>query len=527
MASVCVAKSAVFASAARPNQGKATGAKPARASKLWTPKSSAVDSPMIIVEGDSESKMAGLTAKRREVIMDMEDFAENEVRARAPPPISRAARVHAASAHRVCFCHPQGTCPASPRGVARARRARGAFPRARNRARVAVLARIRLARRTARATVFAGSETPVPAPPAPVLQDTATSFARRARSQPPPRFFDFVFFPPFSRFPPPQLMDLLKDTSKNWQPQDFLPDPESPDFLDEVSEIQKRTAGIPDEHLVVLVGDMITEEALPTYMNMLNTLEGTKDTTGADATAWARWTRKWTAEENRHGDLMNKYLWMSGKVSLKPIETTIQNLIGSGMNPKTENNPYLGFVYTSFQERATKISHGNTARFAKEHGDETLAKICGIIAADEGRHEIAYQRIIDEVMKRDQDGAVLAFADMMKKQIVMPAHLMDDGEHRARTGRDLFSDFATVAEATGTYTAEDYASIMEHLIKRWNIADVNCESGEAAEAQEFLMKQPARIRKLAAFGKRKKEKTPPVKESFSWIFGRQVEGYFS
>lgn len=322
-------------------------------------------------------------------------------------------------------------------------------------------------------------------------------------------------------------MGLLKDPNKNWQPQDFLPDPESPDFLDEVAEIQKRTAGIPDDHLVVLVGDMITEEALPTYMNMLNTLEGTKDKTGADATAWARWTRKWTAEENRHGDLMNKYLWMSGKVSLKPIETTIQNLIGSGMNPKTENNPYLGFVYTSFQERATKISHGNTARFAKEHGDETLAKICGIIAADEGRHEIAYQRIIDEVMKRDQDGAVLAFADMMKKQIVMPAHLMDDGEHRARTGRDLFADFATVAEATGTYTAEDYASIMEHLIKRWNIADVNCESGEAAEAQEFLMKQPARIRKLAAFGKRKKEKTPPVKESFSWIFGREVEGYFN
>ena len=87
-------------------------------------------------------------------------------------------------------------------------------------------------------------------------------------------------------------MDLLKDTSKNWQPQDFLPDPESPDFLDEVSEIQKRTAGIPDEHLVVLVGDMITEEALPTYMNMLNTLEGTKDTTGADAHRVARWTRK-------------------------------------------------------------------------------------------------------------------------------------------------------------------------------------------------------------------------------------------
>ena len=52
----------------------------------------------------------------------------------------------------------------------------------------------------------------------------------------------------------------------------------------------------------------------------------------------------------------------------------------------------------------------------------------------------------------------------------------------------------------------------------WNIADVNCESGEAAEARIPHEAARARIRKLAAFGKRKKEKTPPVKESFSWIF---------
>ena len=39
---------------------------------------------------------------------------------------------------------------------------------------------------------------------------------------------------------------------------------------------------------------------------------------------------------------------------MKAVEMTIQNLIAKGMNPGTENNPYLGFVYTSFQERATK-----------------------------------------------------------------------------------------------------------------------------------------------------------------------------
>jgi hypothetical protein len=80
----CVAKSVVFASAARPNNKAGNAAKPARhASKLWTPSAVGLNSPgpTIIVEGDAASKMAGLTAHRREVIMDMEHFAETEVRA--------------------------------------------------------------------------------------------------------------------------------------------------------------------------------------------------------------------------------------------------------------------------------------------------------------------------------------------------------------------------------------------------------------------------------------------------------------
>ncbi|CAB4285726.1 unnamed protein product [Prunus armeniaca] len=170
----------------------------------------------------------------------------------------------------------------------------------------------------------------------------------------------------------------LKPVEKCWQPQDFLPMPESDGFYDQVKELRERAKEIPDDYFVVLVGDMITEEALPTYQTMLNTLDGVRDETGASLTSWAIWTRAWTAEENRHGDLLNKYLYLSGRVDMKQIEKTIQYLIGSGMDPKTENNPYLGFIYTSFQERATFISHGNTARQAKEHGDLKLAQICAV-----------------------------------------------------------------------------------------------------------------------------------------------------
>lgn len=55
---------------------------------------------------------------------------------------------------------------------------------------------------------------------------------------------------------------------------------------------------------------------------------------------------------------------------------------------------------------------------------------------------------------RDPSGAVIAFSDMMRKQIVMPAHLMSDNEHSTNNGRNLFKDFSAVAQATGTYTGK-------------------------------------------------------------------------
>lgn len=48
-------------------------------------------------------------------------------------------------------------------------------------------------------------------------------------------------------------------------------------------------------------------------------------------------------------------------------------------------------------------------------------------------------QIVDKLFERDPDGAMLAFADMMRKQIVMPAHLMNDNIHYERSGRNLFA----------------------------------------------------------------------------------------
>ena len=304
-----------------------------------------------------------------------------------------------------------------------------------------------------------------------------------------------------------------------WQPQDFLPDLTKEGWEEEVKEMRKMAATVPDDLLVVLIGDMVTEEALPTYQTLLNTFEGCDDPTGTSDSAWARWSRGWTSEENRHGDLLNKYLYLGGRCNMRSIEVTIQHLITNGFNPQAKKDPYRGFVYTSFQERATKISHGNVGKLARQHGEKSLARICAQIAGDEGRHEKAYQKFSEEILKRDPEGLITVFADMMRGMISMPAEQMTDG-----VNPNLYLDFSEVAQRTGVYTALDYADIIEHLVKRWDLENLEGISGEAEKERDYLCRLPDRYRKLAERSMNKKKKatedSPPPAKAFEWIYGR-------
>ena len=278
-------------------------------------------------------------------------------------------------------------------------------------------------------------------------------------------------------------------------------------------------ATVPDELLVVLIGDMVTEEALPTYQTLLNTFEGCDDPTGNTDSAWAKWSRGWTSEENRHGDLLNKYLYLGGRCDMRSIEITIQHLITNGFNPGAQKDPYRGFVYTSFQERATKISHGNVGKLARQYGDKNLAKICFQIAGDEGRHEKAYQLFSEEILKRDPEGLITVFGDMMRGQISMPAEEMTDG-----INPNLYADFSDVAQACNVYTALDYADIIDHLVQRWDLGKIEGLSSEAEKEREYICRLPDRYRKLAERSMNKKRKAtedaPPPAKAFSWIQGR-------
>ena len=307
------------------------------------------------------------------------------------------------------------------------------------------------------------------------------------------------------------LGSLLKPVNESWQSSDFLPDLTKSDWQEQVAAFRDRAKELPDDVLVILVGDMITEEALPTYQTWLNRLEGVTDRTGASASPWARWSRGWTSEENRHGDLLNKYLYLTGRVDMRAVETTIHHLINNGFDPQTGNDPYLGFVYTSFQERATKISHRNVGTLAMKAGEDRLHKICGMIAGDEARHEKAYKLFMSQIFELDPAGAVLAFGKMMKTKIAMPAILMHDGKDD-----NLYTKFSMVAQKAGVYTAKDYADIINALVDEWKITGLKGLSDASAKAQDYLCGLEERYHRLA------ERVRISGSEKFSWIYDREV-----
>jgi acyl-[acyl-carrier-protein] desaturase len=76
---------------------------------------------------------------------------------------------------------------------------------------------------------------------------------------------------------------MLLDVGTSWQPTSLLPDPAADNFYDELKLLREECKRLPPEFWVVFVGDMVTEEALPSYMSMLNRMDSVKDNSGAQS----------------------------------------------------------------------------------------------------------------------------------------------------------------------------------------------------------------------------------------------------
>jgi acyl-[acyl-carrier-protein] desaturase len=194
---------------------------------------------------------------------------------------------------------------------------------------------------------------------------------------------------------------------------------------------------------------------------------------------------------------------------MREMEISTQHLLADGFDIGTARDPYRSFIYTSFQELATNVSHRRVARFAKQAGDDVHAKICGNVASDEARHANAYKSFATKIFEIDPSEMLLAFEDMMRKKILMPAHFLRE---RGVAKGVSFRHFSEAAQQIGVYTTADYISILQSLIKEWEIETLRFLSDAGERARDYIMALPARLSRLS-------ERMQPVVTSyqFSWI----------
>lgn len=286
---------------------------------------------------------------------------------------------------------------------------------------------------------------------------------------------------------------------KLWFSSDFLPVDEknSDDQNKIVTSLKERAKGIKDPARVAVALNLLTEEGLPHFHRLI------AQHLGSDS-FWSKWNNMWTAEEDRHGNILRDYARDSRLFSFREIEMMQFYYQEAGFNPDWDKDPYKVFVYTTLQERATQFSHKNTGKLVGD--DEPLLNgILSNIAADEAKHFTFYRNVFKEVLKLDPNRAMVSASEIMPA-IDMPGLSMPN-----------FRDMADVVRRVGIYGPGDYKQIVEEAIKFWEIELVTGLNDVAKKAQEKILSIPKRLEKVAEYiEKRTESKT----FSFDFIYNR-------
>lgn len=308
------------------------------------------------------------------------------------------------------------------------------------------------------------------------------------------------------------LLPHLKSVEESWQPSDFLPDFGSDAWREDLDALREEALSLDDEMLVVLVGNVVTEEALPSYQAALNRFGGLTDRTGVEDHAWAQWSRGWTAEEKRHGDVSRGYLYLSGRVDMRSVEQTVQHLLRNGFDTGAGGDPFRGLSYASIQEHATKTSWRQLGSIVGKAGAPLLHRICGHIAADEARHERVYRAMMQGILDREPAGALEALRDTLGR-VAMPAKTMSDGH-----SRKLFQSFADVGRRLGVYDLRDYAENVRGFVRELGLEGIEGLRGEAARNQDEICGLADRYDRQAEMLDRQRIRPMP----FRWIHNRRA-----
>ena len=193
-----------------------------------------------------------------------------------------------------------------------------------------------------------------------------------------------------------------------------------------------------------------------------------------------RWNNLWTAEEDRHGQVLHDYARDTRLFDQRKIEEMQFEYIRSGFHPDWDRDPYRVFAYTTVQERATQFSHSETGRIVGEY-EPRLAEVLAHVAKDEARHYAFYRTVFELILERDPNQA-LHSASFILPAIDMPGVTMPG-----------FKELADVIRRSGIYGPRDYLRIVQEQIRYWKIESIEGLNELGRKAQEKIVGIPARL----------------------------------
>jgi acyl-[acyl-carrier-protein] desaturase len=271
-----------------------------------------------------------------------------------------------------------------------------------------------------------------------------------------------------------RLLNRHHETANEWFPHAYIPWSAAEDFPEDY-EWSPEEAKVPEAVRSALFVNVLTEDNLPYYFRDIERMFGTEG-------AWGEWVRRWTAEEGRHGIVLNGYLMATRSIDPVELERArmIQVQTGEVPQPPTAAE---GLAYVSLQELATRISHFNTGNLLDDPAGKAVMRR---VAADENLHYLFYRDAMQAVIDINPSVAVIA----IEKQV--------SGFQMPGTGIPGFASHAKAIAEAGIYDfAIHHDRILKPVILRdWAVESLEGLSGEAEQARESLLAQIERIGRI-------------------------------
>jgi acyl-[acyl-carrier-protein] desaturase len=290
-------------------------------------------------------------------------------------------------------------------------------------------------------------------------------------------------------------LDRHLAAAKDWFPHEYVPwsdgrtfdgplggEPWSPD-----------QSSIPDEVRTSLIVNLLTEDNLPSYHHEIAVNFGREG-------AWGTWVHRWTAEEDRHGQVLRDYLTVTRAVDPVALEQARLQHMSVGFANDYDTMLH-SLAYVSFQELATRISHRNTGVASKE---PVCEQMMARIAADENLHMIFYRNMLGAAFEREPNLTMQAVRDVVLA-FQMPGHSIDG-----------FSRKSVQIANAGIYDLRQHRDqVLVPVLRQWKVWEIEGLDPEAEKARtelnEFLdtldvaasrfeERRDARLARIAARG---------------------------